>query len=136
HWKKGSLALIAFVATSAATWAVQDGLDLVQLLHQPASDEHGDQLELLTLVKAGKGKAAFELAFDTGDELFETPFNILDGGGANVGNGQRFTRVPRADLAGAGEWANHSPARATGPNAETCISCHGAPASDGAGFSN
>ena len=30
----------------------------------------------------------------SGDELFETVFNALDGVGANVGNGQRFTRMP------------------------------------------
>jgi len=32
-----------------------------------------------------------------GDELFETRFNALDGAGMNVGDGGRFTRVPRAD---------------------------------------
>lgn len=66
----------------------------------------------------------FEAAFDCGDELFEASFNAIDGVGANVGDGGRFTRVPRADLVGAGEWARHFPIRATGPNAESCISCH------------
>ncbi len=43
-------------------------------------------------------------AFELGDELFGTQFNALDGSGANVGRGQRFTRVPRADLKGPTEW--------------------------------
>jgi len=136
HWKRGGLAIAAIVSTCLTTWAVQDDSDLAEVLHGPASTEHGDQLELLSLVKGGKENDAFELAFDTGDELFETRFNIVDGGGANVGNGQRFTRVPRADLVGAGAWANHVPSRATGPNAETCISCHSLPLPDGAGFAN
>jgi cytochrome c peroxidase len=57
----------------------------------------------------------------------------LDGGGANVGRGQRFTRTPRADLTGTGQWATHFPARATGPNAQACNECHNKPFDDGAG---
>ena len=76
----------------------------------------------------------FEFAFECGDELFETQFNALDGVGANVGDNQRFTRVPRADKRGPGEWARHTPKRATGPNGEACNHCHNAPADDGAGF--
>jgi cytochrome c peroxidase len=102
-------------------------------LHEPAAEEHGDQDEMTEMVKGGQAHAAFEEAFETGDELFETLFNALDGGGANVGGGQRFTRTPRADLSGAGEWANHFPSRATGPNAQACSSCHNQPADDGAG---
>src|SRR5882724_10627671 len=64
---------------------------------------------------------------------FETKFNAIDGGGANVGNGSRFTRVPRADLTGAGQWASHTPRRETGPNAQACNSCHRQPADDGSG---
>src|SRR5262245_61856101 len=73
------------------------------------------------------------MAFEHGDELFETTFNALDGVGANVGDGQRFTRVPRADQAGPGEWAAHVPERTTGPNAAACTSCHNEPVEDGAG---
>jgi hypothetical protein len=120
--------------TSVTAWAIVTDLDLVARLHDPAAGEHGDQLAFLTLVASGQGEAAFELAFETGDELFGTRFNALDGVGANVGEGQRFTRVPRADLAGPGEWANHTPARATGPNAEACNACHGIPFDDGAGL--
>ena len=49
----------------------------------------------------------------------------MDGGGAKVGGGAgRFTRVPRADLDGAGEWLNHEPPRVTGPNGQACNECH------------
>jgi hypothetical protein len=65
--------------------------------------------------------------------MFETHFNALDGGGANVGGGQRYTHVPRADRNGPGEWANHFPSRATGPNAESCTSCHNQGGDDGGG---
>jgi cytochrome c peroxidase len=98
--------------------------------------EHADQGILYDLVAAGKIGEAFELAFDMGDELFETRFNSFDGVGANVGQNQRFTRVPRADLAGPGEWAQHLPARTTGPNAENCNACHNLPFDDGAGLAS
>jgi hypothetical protein len=77
--------------------------------------------------------ARFTEAFDCGDELFGDSFNELDGVGANVGEGKRFTRVPRADLRGPGEWFNHVPARATGPNAQACTDCHHVGTADGAG---
>jgi cytochrome c peroxidase len=77
--------------------------------------------------------ARFEVAFDCGDELFEVRFNALDGVGARVGDGQRFTRVPRADKKRDGEWARHVPQRATGPNAEACNTCHNDPIDDGSG---
>jgi len=131
---KGLLGAALLVGTSATAWAIVTDLTLVRTLHEPAAEEHGDQLELLGLVQGGQGEAAFELAFATGNELFETVFNALDGVGANVGRGQRFTRVPRADLDGAHEWANHVPARETGPNAESCTSCHSTPADDGSGL--
>jgi cytochrome c peroxidase len=89
-----------------------------------------DQAELNAIDDADE---RFDEAFEHGDELFDTLFNEVDGVGANVGQGQRFTRVPRADLNGATEWANHRPARATGPNAESCESCHNEPTGDGAG---
>jgi hypothetical protein len=134
--KRALLASLILASTSVTAWAIVTNLGLVALLHEPATEEHGDQLELLTLVESNQDAQAFTLAFDTGDELFETRFNALDGGGANVGQGQRFTRVPRADLAGPGEWAKHTPARATGPNAETCLACHNEPVNDGAGLAS
>jgi mono/diheme cytochrome c family protein len=75
----------------------------------------------------------FEEAFECGDELFDTEFNAIDGVGARVGNGQRFTRAPRADKRGTLEWSRHIPARATGPNAQSCSACHGQNVPDGAG---
>src|SRR5262245_12934181 len=134
RWKRALLTACILGATGATAWAIVTNLGLVAQLHEPATEEHGDQLELLTLVQNNQNKAAFTLAFDTGDELFETQFNALDGVGANVGRGERFTRVPRADLDGPGEWANHRPSRATGPNAETCAACHNLPLVDGAGL--
>jgi hypothetical protein len=105
---------------------------LVEALHDPVA-EHVDQLELFAMIGAGRYEEAYELAFELGDELFAARFNVLDGVGANVGDGQRFTRVPRADLAGNGQWADHFPARSTGPNAESCNACHLAPFEDGSG---
>jgi hypothetical protein len=71
--------------------------------------------------------------FECGDVLFDTEFNAVDGVGANVGDGGRFTRVPRADLTGPGEWATHVPTRATGPNAAACTGCHRGAEIGGAG---
>ena len=121
--------LPAAILASATVTAAQG---VIGTLHDPAG-EHLDQLELLTLVRAGQDEQAFELAFEHGNGLFEARFNVLDGVGANVGDGQRFTRVPRADLVGPGQWANHFPARSTGPNAESCRDCHLSPFEDGGG---
>ncbi len=126
------LALVALIATSIAGWSIVTNLTLVATLHQPAG-HHLDQADLLMLVQNGRFGEAFEMAVAAGDKLFETDFNALDGGGANVGAGQRYTRIPRADLAGPTEWAHHSPSRATGPNASACIGCHNKPVQDGAG---
>ncbi len=98
--------------------------------------EHADQQEFYELVVSGNHHQAFEQAFELGDELFETQFNALDGVGAHVAKGQRFTRVPRADLSGFGEWADHTPKRETGPNAQACNACHNLPFDDGAGQTN
>ena len=94
---------------------------------------HVDQAELNALVANGLHHEAFLHAFETGDEVFGTAFEARDGVGANVGQGQRFTRVPRADLFGPGEWRTHTPTRATGPNGQACENCHNQPAEDGAG---
>jgi hypothetical protein len=110
-----------------------DELPMARELHEPAA-EHVDQHAMVELVRAGDLEEAFEMAFDGGDELFETHFNAVDGVGANVGKGERFTHVPRADLRGFGEWANHVPARETGPNAANCNACHNVPFDDGAGL--
>jgi cytochrome c553 len=95
-----------------------------------------DQQVLNTSTAAGTG---FGDAFEHGDMLFSNPFNEIDGSGAKAGtvfNGTgmiRYTRVPRANLTGTGEWANHFPSRATGPNAVNCSACHNKPTDDAAG---
>ena len=94
--------------------------------------EHVDQAELNQL-SAQNGLAAFEYAFDAGDELTEFTFRAEHGVGANIGEGRRFTRFPRADLKGEGEWASHLPMREGGANATSCIACHNAPIANGAG---
>ena len=99
---------------------------LVTELHE-RFDGYVEQKVFNDLVKEGKGPEAFELAFELGDEAFEHSFTLADGVGANVGNGLRFTRIPRADLDGPGEWANHTPFRLTGPNAQSCQACHNRP---------
>jgi cytochrome c peroxidase len=126
------LSAVAATVISFGAYAIHQNLPLIGALHE-AQAEHVDQAELYNLVAAGEHEEAFELAFETGDELFETEFNALDGGGANVGRGQRFTRTPRADLTQFFEWANHFPPRATGPNAQACNGCHNKPFDDGAG---
>ncbi len=59
--------------------------------------------------------------FDCGDELFESTFTAVDGVGADVGQGQRFTRTPRFDL---DEYARIMPKRTDGPSAGGCTECH------------
>ncbi len=94
---------------------------------------HVDQADLLQMVLDGDDFGAFDTAFTLGDLHFGVPFTAVDGSGANVGEGLRYSRIPRADLAGADEWANHNPPRATGPNGNACSECHNKPFEDGAG---
>lgn len=77
--------------------------------------------------------AAFEAAFEAGDELTEISFTAAQGIGAKVGEGRRFSRLPRADLTSKGDWATHLPMREGGPNATSCIACHNTPGPNGAG---
>lgn len=107
--------------------------NILQLHHMPAIEEtiggHIDQQALESFY----AHDAFEFAFEMGDELFEIKFNALDGVGVNVGNGNRFTSVPRPDLE---LWANVMPHRITGPNSDSCLNCHSFPVGDGAGVVN
>lgn len=123
------VAIAVVAAASTGVWAIVTDLTNVRLVHAPVA-VHADQGTLNAIPDEHE---RFEEAFELGDELFGTPFNALDGGGANVGLGQRFTRVPRADLDGPGEWRSHTPARVTGPNASGCFECHDTPFEDGAG---
>ncbi|MDB5103684.1 MAG: hypothetical protein JWP91_1373 [Fibrobacteres bacterium] len=97
--------------------------------------DHVDQFRLLKLVKTGRSDSAFRAAQAAGDAFFAQQFLRTDGVGANVENGNLFlfTRVPRADLKGTGEWYNHFPARQDGPNGQSCVSCHNQPVEDGGG---
>lgn len=104
----------------------------IEQIHEPMAN-HADQLSLIGLTVTESREGAFHAIFEIGDELFDTDFNSLDGGGANIGNGMSFSRVPRADLKGPTEWANHMPFRHTGPNAQSCTACHNQPFEDGAG---
>jgi hypothetical protein len=118
----------ALLFVSVTAWAIVTEFRNVDDVHDAVA-VHADQRAL----NAMPADAGFEEAFELGDELFATPFNVLDGGGANVGQGQRYTRTPRSDLKGQGEWFNHTPFRVTGPNAAGCFECHDTPFEDGAG---
>jgi hypothetical protein len=119
---------VALFCASVSAWAIVTDLANVRAVHSPAG-EHVDQADLNALAAGER----FTEAFEIGDELFAAAFNALDGGGANVGRGQRYTRIPRADLKGSTDWFNHTPMRVTGPNAGGCFECHEAPFEDGAG---
>ena len=95
-----------------------------------AQAQHCQMSDILAITNALR---RFQAAFTCGDNLFSDKFNELDGSGANVGDGRRYTRFPRADLKGTGAWFNHTPARATGPNAQSCSDCHAKPFDDGGG---
>ena len=115
----GALATGAQAITTDPTSIANDGA-----IDTPGAIEHCDE------VVPGRD---FNEVFDCGDELFSAPFNDVDGAGGNVGDGGRFTRVPRTDQNGPNEWANHRPPRATGPNSNACVNCHAVGAEDGAG---
>ncbi|WP_164659726.1 di-heme oxidoredictase family protein [Tropicibacter sp. Alg240-R139] len=91
-----------------------------------------NQVELNRLLAEDR-LTAFEHAFEAGDEITEATYTLKDGAGAAVAAGQSFTRLPRADLTGTGEWAMHFPTREGGPQAQSCIACHAAPLANGAG---
>ncbi len=79
------------------------------------------------------GRLAFTQLFEEGDELFSTQFTSRDGVGVNLMDdaavSMRFSRIPWADLPG----FFSDPFRATGPNAQSCVSCHEVAFEDGAG---
>lgn len=92
-----------------------------------------NQQELNDIVINQGANAAFNHAFEVGDELTEFTFTSAHGVGAHVGEGRRFSRFPRADLDGRLEWTKHLPKREGGPNATSCIACHNLPIANGAG---
>src|SRR5262245_26839912 len=116
----------AVIGFSGAASAITINAPEVSLLHT-GNIEHCD---------AAVATHEFDEVFECGDELFGTVFNALDGVGINVGDGGRFTRVPRSDLNGTLQWNRNIPARITGPNGQSCEECHNVPVGDGAGFIN
>lgn len=135
----GAILALAAFGSGVSAWAIiTDATQLtivknVQGTQFAAIGGHIVQSTLTNEVIAGNDAAAFSQAFARGDDMFSTSFNGADGVGANVGPGTRFTRMPRADLTGAGQWASHTPSRATGPNATACVGCHNAGGDDGSG---
>ncbi|MDH3603696.1 MAG: hypothetical protein OEU26_29145 [Candidatus Tectomicrobia bacterium] len=123
------LFVICLLGSGSGVWALVTDMELVHTLHEPQA-EHITQEALNTIADP---KERFITAFEVGDELFETVFNALDGVGAHVGAGLRFTRIPRMDLSSLGEWATHQPLRPTGPNAQACDVCHRLPVGTAAG---
>ena len=70
---------------------VSDEIDALMTIFIPPAPEGAEEIAVAIR------DAAFEHAFEMGDELFETVFNAADGVGANIGNGARFSQLPRAD---------------------------------------
>jgi hypothetical protein len=133
---------LAVFGSGVSAWALitsSGDRGIVRNVQGSAFDAFGGKLvqnDLTGAVVAGQNAQAFVRAVDHGDAMFASSFNGADGGGANVGKGLRYTRMPRADLTGAGQWAVHTPARATGPNATGCFACHNVGGEDGAGDSS
>jgi len=123
---------ILLLGSGFGTWVLITEPHFLGTLQQPATMPHAS-FDFKRLATAQQFQRVFEAAFKRGEVLFNAPFTALDGVGANGGAGQRFTRVPRAELNAAGEWATHTPARATGPNAQSCDTCHNQSSAGGVG---
>ena len=125
-----------YVQINQTPFDYEDMSAVLEALSQGAVEQHlgshVEQAELETLDQLD----AFIQAFEEGDELFEIDFNALDSVGINVGNGKRFSSVPRLDLDRDIAWANVMPHRTTGPNGTSCLACHNQPVADGAGSVN
>ena len=109
---------------------------IIQSLEQGAVETHLGAHVDQTVLESLPVSEAYETAFEEGDELFEIEYNAIDGAGANIGNGKRFSTIPRLDLKKSKAWAKHLPHRTTGPNGTSCIGCHSSPVPDGAGGIN
>ncbi len=123
-------------ALSAYSIVGSTDIQVVKNVHDGAFEtvlSHMNQSTLNSLVQGGNVSGAFAAAFEQGDVMFSTSFNAIDGGGAKADDQGRYTRVPRADEKVSPEWFTHVPARATGPNAQSCTNCHHVGGDDGAG---
>src|SRR5439155_192587 len=90
------LAVVALLAGSGVgAWAIVTEVSLVEKLHG-GELEHTDE----TALRGMRNRDAYLDAFTHGDAIFSDLFNAVDGAGANIGNGARFSRFPRADLVG------------------------------------
>jgi hypothetical protein len=135
HVVRGVVVGAVLFAGAMSAWALTD-LTTVRAVDGTVMDSiggHISQGSLTQQVQAGDRAGAFTRAFSHGDELFQAAFNGADGGGANVGGEQRYTRIPRADQTASPLWKTHTPARATGPNAASCTECHSQGGDDGGG---
>lgn len=128
--------LVFILTVGSSAWAMHFGPDHPTQPRPGRYTEHLDQRKFDQLVRDHRNPEAFQIAFSQGDLFFDQLFlfDTVFGVGAQVGQGQRFTRVPRADLKERGQWATHFPARATGPNGMSCIECHTQAHHDGGGF--
>jgi hypothetical protein len=128
------LAAALVVGGTVSAWAIVTASELeMARAHHPPIHVKTFQDDL-NAAAAENMQEAFLEAFELGDVIFGNIFNALDGIGANVGNGERFSRVPRVDLNAPNQWNTHFPSRVTGPNASACFECHNIPFEDGAGL--
>src|SRR4051812_34013250 len=90
----------AFIMGGAITaHSISADLEIVDEVEGAAVEEHMVQADLNATPAADR----FKVAFAHGNELFQTTFNAVDGIGAKVHAGERFTRTPRADQKDTGE---------------------------------
>lgn len=140
----GLAAIVVALATIMGIMLLHNGLvgSVVEAGSKADSKPESNEVEtyrpltqafLNELAERAGASAAFKAAFEAGDELTELSFTAGDGVGAKVGEGRRFSRMPRADLSADGEWSTHLPKREGGPNATSCIACHNRPGANGAG---
>ena len=97
RWPLRVGAVVGVLLAASGAYAIITGSALVKTLH-PTTVAHVVQGALHLTNKAGDHQLSCSVSFQEGDELFEATFTSVDGVGANVGKGERFTHVPRADL--------------------------------------
>ena len=99
------LCAAGLLSGGAMVWAIVTDYALVETLH-PDKAEHLDQSALVALVRAHHAGDALDMAFEHGDELFETEFRSIDGvveGTIEVGQHSLMVGVGasiKADLVG------------------------------------